>query len=176
MTEAERAVLDNVLDESTEGEGFEQQAQMNAMAQLQNGPIEGQLPVLPGMEAPPIAQMPLSMGGMLPPALPNIITPGQQQASLNESGEGLVKGAGVPGGPPVITVRTDMEAMMSDGIIPFGQGRQPRRNPFRGGGMEMGPMMPSVPRYNPMNGGNGMVPPSSTSSSGNQQITITKLE
>jgi len=176
MTEAERAVLDNVLDESTEGEGFEQQAQMNAMAQLQNGPIEGQLPVLPGMEAPPIAQMPLSMGGMLPPALPNIITPGQQQASLNESGEGLVKGAGVPGGPPVITVRTDMEAMMSDGIIPgFGQGRQPRRNPFRGG-MEMGPMMPSVPRYNPMNGGNGMVPPSSTSSSGNPQITITKLE
>jgi len=70
---------------------------------------------------------------------------------------------------------------MSDGIIPsFGQGRQPRRNPFRGGGMEMGPMMPSVPRYNPMNGGNGgngmVTMPSSTSSGGNQQITITKLE
>jgi hypothetical protein len=139
MTEAERAVLDNVLDESTEGEGFEQQAQMNAMAQLQNGSVEGQLPVLPGVEAPPIAQMPLSMGGMLPPALPNIITPGQRRAS----DEGLVTGAGVPGGPPVITVRTDMEAMMSDGIMPpgFGQGRQPRRNPFRGG-MGMGPMMP----------------------------------
>ena len=172
MTEAERAVLDNVLDESTEGEGFEQQAQMNAMAQLQNGSVEGQLPVLPGVEAPPIAQMPLSMGGMLPPALPNIITPGQRRAS----DEGLVTGAGVPGGPPVITVRTDMEAMMSDGIMPpgFGQGRQPRRNPFRGGGMEMGPMMPQIPRYNPMNGGNGMVPPPPSSSTG--QITITKLE
>ena len=173
MTEAERAVLDTVLDESTEGEGFGQQAQMNAMAQLQNGSVEGQLPVLPGMEAPLIAQ---TMGGMLPPALPNIITPGQQSASLNESGEGLVTGAGVPGGPPVITVRTDMEAMMSDGIIPsFGQGRQPRRNPFRGGGMEMGPMTPQIPRYNPMNGGNGMVtmPPPSSSTG---QITITKLE
>ena len=170
MTEAERVVLDNVLDESTEGEGFEQEAQMNAMAQLQNGPVDGQLPVLSGVEAPPIAQ---TMGGMLPPALPNIITPGQRSAT----GEGLVTGASVPGSGPVITVRTDMDAMMSDGLMPpFGQGRQPRRNPFRGG-MGMGPMMPQMPRYNPM-GGNGMVtmPSSMPSAQSTGQITITKLE
>jgi hypothetical protein len=43
--------------------------------------------------------------------------------------------------------------------------------------MGMGPMMPQMPRYNPM-GGNGMVtmPSSMPSAPSTGQITITKLE
>ena len=179
MTEAERASLDTVLDDSVEGEVFGQQAQMNAMAQLnpidpivdpmqqmnavqvnsmpQMNDVQANMPVMPVMPVMPI------IGGMPVPSLPNTVT-----AVPNE---GLVTGPSVPGGGPVITIRTDMEAMMSDGIMPqgFSQGRQLRRNPFRGGGM--GPM-PLVPRYNPMDGGGG----NGTMPSGGSQIRITKLE
>jgi hypothetical protein len=89
-------------------------------------------------------------------------------------GEGSVRGPQVPGGGPVISVRTDAEAMMSDGLMGAGMMRQPRRNPFRnfnqmgggiGGMVPMGPMGPQQQRYTPMEGGG---------SGGN--ITITKLE
>ncbi len=113
------------------------------------------------------ASMPETMvGGMPLPSMPAIITPGERPQLLED--EGLMTGPQVPGGGPVITVRTDDAAMMADGIMP--NIRQPRRNPFRGG-----QMMPTVQRYTPMEGGmpSGITMPSSTS---HNQITITKLE
>jgi hypothetical protein len=109
---------------------------------------------------------------MLPPNMANTIIQGQRP---NIENEGLTRGPQVPGMGPIIAVRTDAEAMMADGIMPggFNMGRQPRRSGYRGfGGMNMGPMMPSVSRYTPMEGGGAM--PSSVSSGA--PITITKLE
>jgi DNA-directed RNA polymerase II subunit RPB2 len=209
MTEQERAVLDTVLDESSEGIDLEQAAQMNAMAQLQNGmtptipqneiimpsnqalPLtsEGMPIIAEGSEMPfaqtsalaavpsaaPIAAVPVAavptVGGMPPPNLSNNIIPGQRPLVENE---GFINGPQVPGTGPVIAIRTDAEAMMADGIMPGGFGRAPRRASYRGfgGGMNMNPMMPSVSRYTPMEGGSAM--PSSVSSGA--PITITKLE
>jgi hypothetical protein len=173
MSEAERAAMEAVLDDTNEGMALEQQAQMNAMAQLQNGVSPGNQIVVPGEAlAQPTEVMgvqPVTVGGLLPPSMPALIN------STVPQGEGFVSGPQVPGGGPVITVRTDNEAMMADGIMPggFNMGRQPRRSFRSFGGMSgMGPMMPSAPRYTPMEGGNGM--PSSVSSGG--QITINKIE
>jgi DNA-directed RNA polymerase II subunit RPB2 len=174
MTEAERAAMEAVLDDSTAGVALEQQAQMNAMAQLQNGltneiVVPGEAIIQPQMGETGLA--PVTVGGLPPPSMPALINTEVTQ------GEGLVAGAQVPGMGPVITVSTNQEDFMRDGIMPggFGMGRQPRRS-FRSfggmGGMNMGPMMPSVSRYTPMEGGGGM--PSSVSSSG--PITINKIE
>jgi len=169
MTEQERAVADTVLEESSEGIELEQNAQMNAMAQLQNtgqafdvgeGTNQVMMPLEPnqvqqgGLEIPSNIQM-IQSAGMLPPNFSSTL-----------GGEGPVRGPQVPGGGPVITVRTDAEAMMADGLMGAGIGRQVRRNPYRNfGGMgQMGPMGPSQPRYTPMEGGSG------------NNITITKLE
>ena len=186
MSEQERAVIDTVLEESAEGEGFEQQVQMNAMAQLQNGlnsTINGSGDGLEQL-GQPMAQslsggMPMAQslsGGMPIPSMQNVITPGQISINSESNGEGIVTGAGVPGMGPVITIRTDAGAYAADGILPdgFGMGRQPRRNPFRGGMGQMMQMGPMAPRYIPMDGGNGMA--SSMSSQSHQPITITKLE
>lgn len=176
MTEQERAVADTVLEESPEGIELEQNAQMNAMAQLQNtgqtfniGEGESNQVMMPvqlnqlqqgRLEIPNGAQQ---IGGMPPPN--PIATVG---------GEGPVRGPQVPGGGPVITVRTDAEAMMAEGLMGVGMGRPVRRNPFRSfsgpmgpmGPMgQMGPMGPLQQRYTPMEGG---------AQGGN--ITITKLE
>jgi hypothetical protein len=159
--------LDTVLEEGgEEGVGLEQEVQMNAMAQLQNGMAaanpQNQI-MMPSDGALPDSEM---SGGMMPPNMSNVVTPG----------EGLVTGPQIPGGGPIIAVRTDSEAMMADGLLMgsgFGMSRQPRRNPYRSfGGMGMGPMMPSVSRYTPMEGGNAM--PSSITPGG--QITINKME
>ena len=186
MSEQERAVIDTVLEESAEGEGFEQQVQMNAMAQLQNSlnsTINGSGDGLEQL-GQPMAQslsggMPMAQslsGGMPIPSMQNVITPGQISINSESNGEGIVTGAGVPGMGPVITIRTDAGAYAADGILPdgFGMGRQPRRNPFRGGMGQMMQMGPMAPRYIPMDGGNGMA--SSMSSQSHQPITITKLE
>jgi len=173
MTEQERAVADTLLEESAEGIEMEQNAQMNAMAQLQNtgqafdigeGSNQVMMPVEPnqvqqgGLEIPSNIQM-IQSAGMLPPNFSSTL-----------GGEGPVRGPQVPGGGPVITVRTDAEAMMADGLMGAGMSRQVRRNPYRSfGGMgqmgQMGPMGPAVQRYTPMEGGG---------SGGG--ITITKLE
>ena len=170
MTEQERAVADTVLEESSEGIELEQNAQMNAMVQLQNtgqafnmseGSNQVMMPLEPnqvqqgGLEIPSNIQM-IQSAGMLPPNFSSTL-----------GGEGPVRGPQVPGGGPVITVRTDAEAMMADGLMGAGIGRQVRRNPYRNfnqmGGMS--PMGPSQPRYTPMEGGNS-----------GGLITITKLE
>jgi DNA-directed RNA polymerase II subunit RPB2 len=172
LSEEERRVVDTVLEESPEGQMFEQDQQMMAMANLQQNamPPTGveEVPVQ-GVGLPqPVASNPVMIGGLPLPSLETTV-----------SGEGIVPGPSTPGGGPVIAVRTDNEAMMMDGIMPsggFGMGRQVRRNPFRGG-MNMAPMMPMAPmtsRYTPMDGGGSGMMPSSTPSSG--PITITKLE
>jgi hypothetical protein len=121
--------------------------------------------ILPPVEAIPGTEVSNMSGGMPPPSL-----------SMTVSGEGLTRGPGVPGGAPVISVRTDREAYMADGIIDPGFGgfgnRQVRRSGYRGGGMGMGmgPMMPMAPRYTPMEGG------SEGGSSSSGPIRITKLE
>lgn len=176
MSEAERAAIDAVLDDTAAGIGLEQEAQMNAMATLQTGGPPGNEIVVPSMAVMPgevIAQpaegiTAPTFGGMPPPSMPALINAGLS----SQQGEGFVTGPQVPGGGPVITIRTDAEAMMADGIMPggFGMGRQPRRSFRSFGGMS--PMMPSVSRYTPMEGGNAM--PSSVSSGA--PITITKLE
>jgi len=170
MTEQERAVADTVLEESSEGIELEQNAQMNAMVQLQNtgqafnmseGSNQVMMPLEPnqvqqgGLEIPNNAQI-IQSGGMPPPNFSSTV-----------GGEGPVRGPQVPGGGPVITVRTDAEAMMADGLMGAGIGRQVRRNPYRSfGGMgQIGPMGPVQPRYTPMEGGNS-----------GGLITITKLE
>ena len=178
MSEAERAAMDAVLDDTAAGIGLEQEAQMNAMATLQNGASPGNEIVVPSMAVMPgevIAQpaegiTAPTFGGMPPPSMPALINAGLP----SQQGEGFVTGGQVPGAGPVITVRTDTEAMMADGIMPggFGMGRQPRRSFRSFGGMNMAPMMPSISRYTPMEGGNAM--PSSVSSGA--PITITKLE
>jgi DNA-directed RNA polymerase II subunit RPB2 len=173
MTEQERAVADTVLEDSPEGIQLEQEAQMNAMAQLQNtgqafnigeeATNQVMMPLQPnqvqqgGLEIPSNTQI-IQMGGMPPP-----------NPTVTLGGEGPVRGPQVPGGGPVISVRTDAEAMMSDGLMGAGMMRQPRRNPFRnfnqmGGMVPMGPMGPQQQRYTPMEGG------------GSGGITITKLE
>ena len=169
MTEQERSVADTVLEDSPEGIELEQEAQMNAMAQLQNTgqafdtgeeptnqvmmPVQSNQIQQGGMPISPMISV-LQNGGILPPSLP-----------ITLGGEGPVRGPQVPGGGPVITVRTDAEAMMSDGLMGVGMGRQIRRNPFRAFGGQMGPMVPSLARYTPTEGGG---------SGGG--ITITKLE
>jgi hypothetical protein len=174
MSEQEKAVIDTILEDTNAGMGLEQDAEMNAMAQLQNSSNQQELPVsnielssgapqneiiIPGSSAPSI------VGGMPLPSMTNIITP--------DEGEGIVNGPSVPGTGPVISIRTDPEAMMNDGIPVFGgvgMGRQVRRNPYRSmGGMNQ--MMPATPRYTPMEGGGATASPSS-----NTPIRITKLE
>jgi hypothetical protein len=173
MTEQERAVADTVLEDSPEGIQLEQEAQMNAMAQLQN---TGQAFNI-GEEATNQVTMPNQglieeqQGGMpIPSGIQQIGGMPLPNPPVTLGGEGPVRGPQVPGGGPVISVRTDAEAMMSDGLMGAGMMRQPRRNPFRnfnqmGGMVPMGPMGPQQQRYTPMEGGG---------SGGN--ITITKLE
>jgi DNA-directed RNA polymerase II subunit RPB2 len=177
MTEQEKAVVDTILEETPEGLGLEQEAEMNAMVQLQNVGSQ-QTNNIQQNESSSIPQNQIiqpsestTIGGMPIPSMSNTI-------SLNEN-EGIVNGPSVPGTGPVISVRTDPEAMMNDGIPVFGGfgiGRQVRRNPYRSmggmGGMGgMGQMIPSNPRYTPMEGGSA---PSSSSS--NVPLRITKLE
>jgi DNA-directed RNA polymerase II subunit RPB2 len=166
MSEQEKASLDTVLEESPEGMLLEQNAQMNAMAQLQNNMMSQQLQEQPQNQImmPQMGDQTMSpsgsiIGGMPAPNLETMI-----------GGEGVISGPQVPSMGPIIAVRTDSEAMIADGIMPggFNMGRQPRRNPYRSFG-GMGPMMPSVSSYTPMEGGNG-----GGSSSG--PIKITKLE
>jgi len=154
MTQQERAALDTVFEETDAGQEFEQQAQMDAMAKLQpqNQVVVPEEGVATAAAAAPAVIPGQTFGGMPPPAFADTV-----------AGEGVVRGASTPGIGPVITVRTDEEAMMADGIMPqgFGIGRQIRRNPYRsgfgggGGGGFGGPMSPMMSRYQPsMNGGN----------------------
>jgi DNA-directed RNA polymerase II subunit RPB2 len=163
MTEQERAVLDTILDETNEGEEFEQQVQMNAMSQLQNSMQQNQI-INPDEQ---------QIGGMPPPSFPNMVNTGERQNFINKlDQDGVVSGATVPGSGPVIAIRTDAEAMMADGIMPNGfggMGRQVRRSRNFGNNGMMAPMMP---RYTPMEGGSGPSMPSGPHTS----ITITKLE
>ena len=99
-----------------------------------------------------------TMGGMPPPSFSNTIV----------FGEGVVRGASVPGAGPIITVPTDDASMIQDGILPPQSGRSIRRNPYHygGGAGGMNPMGPMMNRYTPTEGGQG----NSTS------IVVTKLE
>lgn len=148
MSEEEKQVLDNVLEESAEGQIMQQQAQLNVVE-----PIEI-----------PVQQSTEMVGGLPPPALSNTIV----------AGEGVVSGAAVPGMGPIITVRTDPEAMFADGIMSPPMGRSIRRSSYRyGGGMspmnQMGSMGPMMNRYTPSEQGGGMTNPSAA-------VVVTKLE
>ena len=163
MSEQERAVMDTILEETPEGTELEQQAQMTAMAQLQN-------------EMSPATQEPQNevvipseamTGGLPVPQLTNSISPSPQFG-----GEGLVSGPSNPLTGPVIAVSTTPDDFIRDGIeMPgFGGMRPVRRSPYRMGG---GQMMPANPRYTPMEGGNAMP---HSGGHNNVQVNITKLE
>lgn len=151
MSAQERAVLDTILEETDQGDNIEQQSQLNAMAQLQNSitPLKNQV-IIPEEQ---------QIGGLQLPSFPNIVTHNEE--------DGLISGPQVPGNGPVIAIDTSQDAMMRDGIMPEFGTRQIRRNRSFGG---MNPMMPSVQRYTPMEGGN------SIPSGPHVPITITKME
>ncbi len=167
MTEAERAALDVVLEESEAGEGLEQQAQLEAMEQLQQQ-------VAPSASATPANEV------VMPGAAPmvgGLVLPGSEGV--------VVDGPQVPSGGTVIAVSTTPDDFMRDGLMPGGYGMQraPRRSPYRGFGgmgMGMGPMGPPAPRYSPMDGGasgasgggGGMPLPTGPS----VRVNITKME
>jgi hypothetical protein len=186
MTEEERRVADTVFDESTEGELVVQNEQLTALSGLQNQQSQQLQETI--QEGNQLEQTNSSMtGGLLPPALETSFSiPASQfapQAIASQprvSNEGVVNGPAVPGSGPIITVRTDPEAMMMDGISPpmMGQGapRQIRRNHF--GGMDGGMMMPQMRRYTPsMDGGIGGAGQQMSSPGGNiGAVRVNKLE
>jgi len=159
MSEQERTVFDTILEESPNGIELEQDVQINAMAELQNSMVSPQNQIIM-----PVSEM---IGGMPLPNLSNTVIQGQMTQIVEN--EGLAIGPQVPGTGPIIAVRTDEDAMMADGIMPGGFGRQVRRNPYRSFGGQN--MIPASQRYTPMDGGNGV-----SSSNSGQNITITKLE
>ena len=65
--------------------------------------------------------------------------------------EGIVKGPTVPGMGPMISIRTDPEAMLQEGLGDFG--RPIRRNMQGMQSMQGGNPMPIVQRFTPMEGG-----------------------
>ena len=168
MSAQERAVLDTILEETSDGVSLEQQAQIDALDQLQNGVAQQNEVAQQNGVAPPQNQVIMpgeqQMGGLPAPNYEN---------TISTYGEGFITGGQVPGmAKSVLVVDTSIDAMMRDGIEPPGMGYRPiRRNRSYGGGMG-GPMGPVVPRYTPMEGGNSM--PSSVGSTG--PITINKLE
>jgi len=170
LSEEEKKVIDNVLDDTVTGQLLEQQVQLN----------ETMIPESSGAMIPISTSAPINnlasnemLGGMPPPSFTNTIS----------IGEGVVSGAAVPGIGPIITVRTDPEAMMMDGIMEQPAGRSIRRNPYRFGGSAgnsmsgmspmMNPMMgPIMNRYTPAsmdNGGSGHI-------SSSASVRVTKLE
>jgi DNA-directed RNA polymerase II subunit RPB2 len=147
MSEQEKAVMDTILEETTDGVELEQQSQMNAMTELQNTTLGPQNEIVVPEEA--ITTQSEMVGGISAPSMTNLIQPGQRP---DIDDEGFVGGAAVPGMGPTLVVRTDAEAMARDGIPVIGgfSGRAIRRNNYRNFGS---PMMPSMQRYNPMDGG-----------------------
>jgi hypothetical protein len=168
LTEAERRALDTVLEETPEGEMYVENQQIAA---------EELPPIQQNTENPP-PEVQVMSGGLPPPSLSNIVAiegQGEQgQMQQHGQGEGIINGPSVPGTGPVITVRTDPEAMMMDGLAPpqlggMG-GRQIRRMPFRGFSNNIGGSMePMTARYTPSD-------QQQTSSSAHVPIRITKLE
>jgi hypothetical protein len=170
MSEAERAAADVVLEGSEAGEAIAQQAQLDAMEQLQG---EG----APGMANPVVMPGAPMVGGLPIPGMTDMVnlrSPTPMPPMLED--EGIVQGAAVPNNGPVIAVNTEPSAFIRDGLVPdgFGMGGRPvRRNPFRSfGGMNT--MMPSVQRYSPMDGGGGGSMPMPSGSHVN--VTINKIE
>jgi DNA-directed RNA polymerase II subunit RPB2 len=171
LTEEERRAVDTVLEDSEEGELSLQEQQLAAMNALQNTnqqpQMQGQYEDMPiqGTDNqqniiinPNQQQM---IGGLPPPSL---------SSTISMSGEGPVTGPSVPGGGPVITVRTDNEAFFNDGLMET-MGSRPVRRGFSRMGGGMGQMMAMTPRYSPMEGGGNGI-----GNNSHAPITITKME
>jgi hypothetical protein len=162
LSEEEKKANDIILEPEivqNYGEQMQSMQSMQSMQPMQSmqsiEPIEQMQSIEPVQQIQSIEQMqpmqPMS-GGLLPPSISGNVP----YSGLPLSDEGIITGPSVPGGGPLLVVRTDRDAMMSDGIIPE-YGRQIRRNQFRGG-----QTMPMTPKYTPMEG--------------STNITITKLE
>lgn len=164
MSEQERAVIDTVLDETPYGEEIEQEIQLNTIpvqpletystSELQQNTEVGTSGITDNTQIGII-------GGMQLPSL--------EDNTISSSGDGIVDGPSVPGIGPVITIRTDPEAMMNDGIQMIGNntGRQIRRNQYRNYNVNA-IQSPNAPNAS-MDGGRPM-------HSMGQIITINKLE
>jgi DNA-directed RNA polymerase II subunit RPB2 len=166
LSQEERAKLDVIQEEG-------QQAQLDAMTNLQVAPQQPPVWEEEVMVGPPLqnqvimpqtqyAQQPPQqmMGGMLAPAFSSPI------------GDGLMRGASVPGMGPLIAVRTDQEAFMRDGLVPDGGTRPIRRNYYRAPG-------PAVERYTPQGGGGNFLSAMGGSDGmggAPSTVTVTKLE
>ena len=152
----EPEIVQNYGEQMQSIEPIEQMQQIEPMQSMQQiEPMQSMQSIEPVQQIQSIEQMqpmqPMS-GGLLPPSISGNVP----YSGLPLSDEGIIRGPSVPGGGPLLVVRTDRDAMMSDGIIPE-YGRQIRRNQFRGG-----QTMPMTPKYTPMEG--------------STNITITKLE
>ena len=149
----EPEIVQNYGEQMQSIEPIEQMQQIEPMQSMQSiEPIEQMQSIEPVQQIQSIEQMQPMSGGLLPPSISGNVP----YSGLPLSDEGIITGPSVPGGGPLLVVRTDRDAMMSDGIIPE-YGRQIRRNQFRGG-----QTMPMTPKYTPMEG--------------STNITITKLE
>jgi hypothetical protein len=166
MTEEERKANDIILEPIQLEPGLPGQEPQPIQLEQQPGlqpiqleqqpgqlePIQIQPQIQPIQEPQPIQIQPVQ-GGMLPPDMSSIV--------YEKPIDGLIRGPHVPGGGPMIAVRTDREAMMMDGLIED-QGRQIRRN-FR-------------PRVQMGSGQMGPSQMGQISQGQTQQVHITKLE
>ena len=160
MTEEERKANDIILEPIQLEPGQEPQPiqleQQSGLQPIQLEQQSGQLePIQIQPQIQPIQEPILEpiQGGMLPPDMSSIV--------YEKPIDGLIRGPHVPGGGPMIAVRTDREAMMMDGLIED-QGRQIRRN-FR-------------PRVQMGSGQMGPSQMGQISQGQTQQVHITKLE
>ena len=144
MTEEERKANDIILEPIEPGQPEPiQQIQLGQLGEPQQ---LGQQPIqLEPIQLEPQPQQ----GGIFPPDLSGIV--------YEKPIDGLIRGPSVPGGGPMIAVRTDREAMMMDGLLEP-EGRSIRRN-FR-------------PRQMGSQGSMGPGPQTQQT----QQVHITKLE
>jgi len=103
--------------EQMELEQMQQVPQMQQVQQVQQMPQVQ--PMQQMQQVQPMQQVP-----QMQPQMP-------QQGGLQMEGEGFISGQVIPGFGPLISVRTDKEAMMMDGLVQGGRQRrpQPRINP-----------------------------------------------
>ena len=175
LSEEELQELNTILEETPEGELFEQNISLEQPIQ-QNVPIMNQITS--------VAQPYLEQGQELISPVVNTITQGisslqeqvgdfieplTQQGGLPLPSNEMIIGGALPATGPTIVIRTDPEAMESEGLM----SAMPSRGLRRGYG---GMMRPSTARYSPrnMNQMNMMEQPSQPSA--NTIVSVNKLE
>ena len=132
----------NQMNQINQGMGMNQMNQINQGMGMNQGMNQGNQGMNQGMNQgnQGMNQMNQGMGMNQAP-----------QTEMTGGFEGIVKGPTVPGMGPMISIRTDPEAMLQEGLGDFG--RPIRRNMQGMQSMQGGNPMPIVQRFTPMEGG-----------------------